>query len=227
MKSDFPEKIGMDAELLKYLEGFVSARRLERFKTVLEKRTRYITVALEDVYQMHNASAVVRSCDVFGLQEAHLIEARYGHRLDKNIAMGAQRWVDIQRHSTTRGCVDTLRARGYRIVATSPHQKSYTPETFPLDQPLALFMGTEKEGLSEELLGLADATIHVPMVGFTESLNISVAAAILLHHLTGRLRASDRPWQLTEDDKRAKRWDWARKTVKSADEILARYLERS
>lgn len=217
----------MDIELLKHLESFVSPRRLERFEKVLDTRTRYITVALEDVFQLHNASAVIRSCDVFGLQEAHLIEARFGRRLDKNIAMGAQRWVDVHRHGSTGACVAALRQRGYRIVATSPHPGSLTPEECPLDQPLALFLGTEKEGLSPELLAAADETIHIPMVGFTESLNISVAAAILLYRLTARLRASDLPWQLSEADRLEKRLDWAKKTIKSADQIIARFREEA
>jgi tRNA (guanosine-2'-O-)-methyltransferase len=215
----------MDLRKLAYLESFLSARRLERFLEILSKRTRHITVALEDVYQMHNASAVIRSCDVFGMQEAHLIEARYGRRLDKKIAMGAQKWVDVSRYENTATCIEALRHRGYRIVATSPQAGNLRPGELPLDRPVALFFGTEKEGLSKEVLRQADAAVSIPMVGFTESLNISVAAAILLYDLSNRLRNSGVAWQLSEADILEKRFDWAFKSVQSAPEIMARYRE--
>lgn len=215
----------MDLRKLAYLESFLSARRLERFLEILSKRTRHITVALEDVYQMHNASAVIRSCDVFGMQEAHLIEARYGRRLDKKIAMGAQKWVDVSRYENTASCIEALRHRGYQIVATSPHAGNLRPGELPLDRPVALFFGTEKEGLSKEVLQQADAAVSIPMVGFTESLNISVAAAILLYDLSNRLRNSGVAWQLSEADILEKRFDWAFKSVQSAPEIMARYRE--
>ncbi len=213
----------MDFGLLEYLEGFLTEQRRNRFLEVLANRTRYVTVALQDVYQLHNASAVIRSCDIFGIQDAHLIEERFGDRLDKNIAMGAQRWVDIHRHKSTEACVQALREKGYRIVATSPQKGSTPPEALPLDSPLAVFFGTEKEGLSEGLIRQADFAVQIPMVGFTESLNVSVAAAIVLRELGTRLRHSQLPWRLTEAEILEKRLDWARKTIKSAPEIIAHY----
>ncbi len=216
-----------DLGLLAYLEGFITPERKARFMEVLHSRTRFLTVALEDVYQLHNTSAVIRSCDVFGVQEAHLIEGRHGHRLDKNIAMGAQRWVDIHRHSHPAKCIQVLRERGYRIVATTPRAGSTSLQDFSLQGPTALFFGTEKEGLSPEVLRQADAALYIPMHGFTESLNISVAAAIILQQLTTRLRASDLPWQLSEEEILQKRLDWTRKTIRAADEIIARYRGQS
>jgi tRNA (guanosine-2'-O-)-methyltransferase len=217
----------MDLELLKHLEGFLSERRIRRFQEVLAMRTRHITVAVEDVFQLHNASAVIRSCEVFGIQDAHLIEARFGQRLDKNIALGAQQWVDVHRYTDTRACLTALRQKGYKIVATSPHVEGVSIEGIPLEQPLALFFGTEKEGLSETVLKDADYSIHIPMVGFTESLNVSVAAAIILFRLSSRLRETDISWGLSEAEILEKRLDWTRKTIKSADEIIARFKETS
>lgn len=217
----------MDIDLLEHLEGFLTEERRSRFRQILSLRTRYITVALEDVYQLHNASAVIRSCDIFGIQDAHLIEERFGNRLDKKIAMGAQRWVDIHRHPSSASCVRHLREAGYRIVATSPHLESVPPEKLDLSQPVALFFGTEKEGLSEGLLREADAAIRIPMVGFTESLNVSVAAAIVLRALADRLRDSTYPWQLTPDEILEKRLDWTKKTIRSSREIIARYRQSS
>ena len=122
----------VDMDLLAYLEGFITPERKERFLEVLALRTRFLTVALEDVYQLHNASAVIRSCDVFGIQDVHLIEARHGRRVDKNIAMGAQQWVEIHRHETTAGCIKSLRRKGYSIVATVPSESATAPAGFHL-----------------------------------------------------------------------------------------------
>ena len=216
-------RTSVDLDLLAYLEGYLTAERKARFADVLCRRTRFLTVALEDVYQLHNASAVIRSCDVFGIQDAHLIEGRFGQRVDKNIAMGAQQWVDIHRYETTTQCMESLRSSGYLIVATTPRKEAIPLHEFSVDCPTALFFGTEKEGLSPEVLRQADETIFIPMSGFTESLNISVAAAIILQQLSTRLRQSDLPWQLSEAEILEKRYDWACKTIKSSEEIIARY----
>ncbi len=212
-----------DLELLQYLETFITPQRRQRFIDILELRTRYITAALEDVFQMHNSSAVIRSCEVFGIQESHLVEARFGKRIDKNIALGAEQWVDTYTYSDSLSCIRALREKGYAIVATTPHTDACLLEDYELKTPIALFFGTEKEGLSEQVLKEADDAIKIPMVGFTESLNISVAAAIILQHLSARLRKTDLPWQLTEEEKLAKRLDWTKKSIKHVDDILSRF----
>ena len=213
----------VDQKLLDYLEGFITPERKARFLDILEERTNYITVAIEDVYQMHNTSAVVRSCDVFGVQQAHLIESKFGKRLDKDIAMGAQQWVDLYRYKTTTDCIDTLRQKGYKIVATTPHGDNCSLTNFKLDGKSALFFGTERDGLSNEVLEKADSFLKIPMVGFTESLNISVSAAIILHTLTSQLRKENINWRLTEDEKLEKRLDWTKKSVRSLNDVLARF----
>ncbi len=213
----------IDPDLLAYLEGMITPERKERFLKILSKRTRYLTVALEDVYQMHNASAVIRSCDAFGIQDAHLIEGRFGKRLDKKIAMGAQQWVDIRRHQSSRACMEGLRSKGYRIIATVPREQAEPLSQFVLDAPTALFFGTEKEGLSPEVLAGADGAVYIPMLGFTESLNVSVAAAILLQELRERLDSSGLPWRLSEEELLEKRFDWTCKSVHSVDQIIKRY----
>ncbi|MDX1768707.1 MAG: RNA methyltransferase [Arenibacter troitsensis] len=212
-----------DQKLLDYLEGFITPERKARFLDILEERTNYITVAIEDVYQMHNTSAVVRSCDVFGVQQAHLIENKFGKRLDKDIAMGAQQWVDLYRYKTTTDCIDTLRQKGYKIVATTPHGENCSLANFKFDGKTALFFGTERDGLSKEVLEKADSFLKIPMVGFTESLNISVSAAIILQNLTSQLRNENVNWRLTEDEKLEKRLDWTKKSVRSLNDVLARY----
>lgn len=213
----------IDHRLLKYLEGFVTPERKDRFLRVLEERTKYITVAVEDVFQLHNTSAVIRSCEVFGIQEAHLIEGRFGKRLDKNIAMGAQQWVDIYHHRYAADCLKSLKSTGYKIIATTPNNDSCLLNDFKITDKIALFFGTEKEGLSQEVMEQADGFLKIPMVGFTESLNVSVSAAIILQTLTTRLKKENIAWELTESEKLEKRMGWAKKSIKSIDAILERY----
>lgn len=215
----------LNQQLLDYLEEFISEERKERFIKVLEERTKFITVAIEDVYQFHNTSAVIRSCEVFGLQTAHVVESRYGKRLDKNIAMGAQKWVDVHRHGDTQSCISDLRRQGYRIIATTPHNDSCYLEEFEIEDKTALFFGTEKEGLSAEVLREADGFLKIPMVGFTESLNISVSAAIILQHLTTKMKKQQLPWHLSDAEKLDKRLDWTKKSIRSIDDILLRYYK--
>ncbi|SDF35620.1 tRNA (guanosine-2'-O-)-methyltransferase [Cellulophaga baltica] len=215
----------IDLKLLKYLEEFISEERKERFLQILEERTYKITVAIEDVFQMHNTSAVIRSCDIFGIQSAHLIERKYGDQLDVQIAMGAQKWVDIHRYESTSTCIDALKKEGYKIIATTPHNDSCLLDDFDFDGKTALFFGTEKKGLSDEVLEKADGFLKIPMVGFTESLNISVSAAIILQSLTTKLKKECAEWQLTDDEKIIKQIDWAKKSIKSIDGVLSRYSE--
>ncbi len=213
----------IDIQLLEYLESFLTPRRLALYKKVLDKRTDYFTVAVEDVYQLHNTSAVIRSCDVFGIQNVHVIEEINAKRIDREIAMGAQKWVDINRYTTTKECIATLKNKGYQIVATTPHNDSIELKDFDIHRPSAFFFGQEQEGLSDMVLESADTILHIPMVGFTESLNISVSAAIILQQVTNRLRNSAISWQLSKEEKLEKRMDWAKKVIKSHEEIIDRY----
>lgn len=215
----------VDTDYLEFLENILTDNRKERFLKVLKDRTKHFTIAVEDVFQMHNASAVMRSCEVFGIQELHVIEERYGKRIDKEIAMGAQKWVDISAYDSVINCIDTLQDKGYQIIATTPHENDCLLEDFDISKPSALFFGTERDGLSEEILRRADGFLKIPMVGFTESLNISVSAAIIIQNLTNRLRNSDVNWQLTEEEILEKRLDWAKKSIKDIKRIEARYFE--
>ncbi len=211
--------------LLEYLEGFITENRKEGFKRVLQNRTKHFTIAMEDVYQLHNTSAVMRSCEVFGVQELNVIEQKFGKRIDKEIALGAQKWVDVNRFATIKSCIDDLKGKGYQIIATTPHNDSCLLQDFDISKPSAIFFGTEKLGLSEEVMQQADGYLKIPMVGFTESLNISVSAAIIIQDLTARLRRSDINWQLTEDELFEKQLDWTRKSIKDIDFIEKKFFE--
>lgn len=215
----------IDLDYLAFLENILTDNRKERFLEVLANRTKHFTVAVEDVFQMHNTSAVMRSCEVFGIQELNIIEQRFGKRIDKEIALGAQKWVDINRFDTVDGCVTSLRNQGYQIIATTPHENDCLIQDFDITKPSALFFGTEKDGLSPEILEKADGFLKIPMVGFTESLNISVSAAIIIQNLTNRLRNSDIKWQLSDEEIMEKRLLWAKNSIKDIKRIEARYYE--
>lgn len=213
-------------DLLAYLEEFITENRKNGFDRVLADRTNHLTIAMEDVYQLHNTSAVMRSCEVFGIQQLHVIEERFGKRIDKEIALGAEKWVDINRHISVQDCINDLKASGYQIIATTPHNDSCMLDEFDITKKSALFFGTEKLGLSKEVMEQADGFLKIPMVGFTESLNISVSAAIVIQDLTNRLRKSGINWKLTEEEKLDKKIDWTRKSIKDIDFVESRYFAK-
>jgi tRNA (guanosine-2'-O-)-methyltransferase len=215
----------IDLDYLAFLENILTDNRKERFLNVLQNRTKHFTVVVEDVFQMHNASAVMRSCEVFGIQELNVIEQRYGKSIDKEIAMGAQKWVDINQFDNVTNCIDSLKTQGYQIIATTPHENDCLLEDFDISKPSALFFGTERDGLSEEILQKADGFLKIPMVGFTESLNISVSAAIILQNLTNRLRHSNIDWHLSETEILEKRLSWAKSSIKDIKRIEQRYYQ--
>jgi tRNA (guanosine-2'-O-)-methyltransferase len=215
----------IDIQLLQHLEGYLTEHRMERFAKVLSQRTKHFTVATEDVYQLHNTSAVMRSCDVFGIQELHIIEEQNSKDIDREIAMGAQKWVDLNRYHSVKDALKNLKAKGYQIVATTPHKKDSVLADFDITKKSCFFFGRETEGLSQDVIDEADCFLKIPMVGFTESLNISVSAAIILQDVTTKLKASDVAWQLSEEEKLEKRLDWCKKTIKSYSQVIERFYE--
>jgi tRNA (guanosine-2'-O-)-methyltransferase len=215
----------IDLNYLEFLENILTDNRKERFEKVLAHRTNHFTVAMEDIFQLHNTSAVMRSCEVFGVQELNVVEEKYGKSIDKEIAMGAQKWVDVNRFESISSCIESLKSKGYQIIATTPHENDCMLEDFDITKRSAFFFGTERNGLSEEVLRNADGFLKIPMVGFTESLNISVSAAITLQNVTSRLRKSAVKWQLSEEEILQKRMQWAKNSIKDIKRIEARYFE--
>ena len=213
----------VDLDYLAFLENILTENRKERFLQVLSKRTNHFTIAMEDIFQLHNTSAVMRSCEVFGIQQLNVIEERYTKSIDKEIAMGAQKWVDVNRFESISNCISTLKSKGYQIIATSPHENDCDLDNFDITKPSAFFFGTERDGLSEEVLQKADGFLKIPMAGFTESLNISVSAAIIIQNLMSRLHKSDIKWQLTDNEILEQRLLWAKNTIKDIKRIEERY----
>ncbi|MBU2950030.1 RNA methyltransferase [Tamlana agarivorans] len=216
----------IDLKLLEHLESYLTENRKQRFDTVLPNRTKHFTVATEDVYQLHNTSAVMRSCDVFGIQEVNIIEEQNSKTIDREIAMGAQKWVDLNRYQNVKTCISDLKQKGYQIVATTPHANDCELHDFDITKKSCFFFGRETEGLSQAVLDEADCFLKIPMVGFTESLNISVSAAIILQHVTTKLRQSNISWQLSEAEINEKRLDWCKKTIKSYEDVVSRFYSK-
>ena len=214
-------------DLVSYLESFLTERRRNKNHRVLQNRTNHFCVAIEDVFQLHNTSAVMRSCDIFGIQTLHVIEERNSRTIDREIAMGAQKWVDIHRYHNTKETFENLRSQGYQIVATTPHgHNPISLANFDVTKKSAFIFGKEDNGLSDFVLENSDVQLHIPMFGFTESLNISVSASIILQHTVSKLHHSDTSWQLTAEEDLQKRYDWVCKVLKSHQKITARYLEQ-
>lgn len=214
--------------LIEYLKRFVTEERYKKFEDALARRTRHLTIALEDIYQPHNASAVLRTCDCFGIQDVHIIENRNKYEVNPDVALGASKWLNLVKYAdqpqNTSACFTLLKELGYRLVATTPHKDGYTPDNLPLDTKTALIFGTELAGLTPQALDLADDYVSIPMVGFTESLNISVSAAIFIQTLTARLRKSEIDWALTEPERNQVMLSWLRQSISKSDAIIRVFM---
>jgi len=218
------------ADMINYLSSFISETRRAKFDQVLQYRTRHITIVLEDLYQPHNASAVLRSCDIFGIQDIHIIENKHAYTVNKDIAMGSPKWLNLHKYrnqeNNTITCITQLKQKGYHIIATSPNENSYSIDDLPIDQPLALFFGTELTGISETVLQQADKLVKIPMYGFTESFNISVSAALCLRSLTEKLHKSDLNWHLNEEEKQELLLRWLRNSIRKVEMIEKDYMAK-
>ncbi len=213
-------------DYITYLESFVTENRANIFKEVLAQRTRHFTIVLEDLYQMHNVSAVIRSCDIFGLQDVHIVQQKYDPKLSSQIARGAEKWLNIHRYPDTMSSIKTLKDKGYQIVATTPHTDDVALPDFDISKPSAFFFGVEKAGLSDQVMQEADAYLKIPMYGFTESFNISVAAALIMHSVSERLHHSDIAWQLSKKEQKEIYLQWLEKSIKSIDMIKKDYFNK-
>ena len=215
-------------EVLCKLNKFLSADRIKTFEAVLSNRTRHFTVAVENIFQSHNASAVMRNCDCFGIQDLHVITNNNVYELSKDVAMGAEKWVDMhsyfQKENNSQDCIDIIKSQGFQIVATTPHKSDVILPEFDVTKKSAFFFGTERDGLSDMVLDQADVFLSIPMYGFTESYNISVSAALVLHDVVTRLKKSEVNWHLSDEEVLDKKIDWAVNSIRSGEQILKQLL---
>lgn len=215
--------------LISYLCEFITDKRKQRFDEVMANRMNHLQIIVEDVYQGHNASAVIRSCDCFGVQHVHFIENKNSLKVNDEIALGAEGWVTIHKHggqeNNTTSCIRSLKEQGFRIVATTPHTNACTIDKLPVDKKLALVFGTEKDGISDEVKEQADEFVKIPMYGFTESFNISVSAALCMYELSTRIRKEVNDFGLSETEKTDIYLDWLQNSISGVDIIIKKYLE--
>jgi len=221
----------MTTELIDFLEQFITENRLELFDKVLENRTKFITVVLEDIYQSQNASAVLRTADCFGIQDVHVIENKNTYQINPDVTLGSSKWLNLIKYNQTEDntlhAINQLRDKGYRIIATTPHHDDTDLENFNLEKgKVALLFGTELNGLTDTAIANADGYIKIPMYGFTESLNISVSAAVILQHLIFRLKNSNVNWQLSETERKGIKLQWLKQTIKKSSVLIEEFLSK-
>ena len=220
----------MSKELIDYLTQFISEARRKKFDHVLEFRTRHITIALEDIYQPHNASAVLRSCDCFGIQDVHIIENRNEYTVNPDVALGSFKWLNLIKYNSTENnalsCIKSLKKKRYKIIATTPHTNDCNISDLNIDEPVCLFFGTELKGISDDVKQHADGFVKIPMFGFTESFNISVSAALCIHALMSKLHRSKTNWKLSDSEKQEIILNWLRESISKPELIEKEFHER-
>lgn len=216
--------------LYDHLTQFITENRRRRFDEIASYRTRHICVVLEDIFQPHNASAVLRTCDCFGVQDVHIIENKNKYRVNPDVALGSSNWLTLKKYNqgeyNTLDCIKALKKKKYKVIAATPHGNSCSLEEFDVSQKTALLFGTEMDGLSEQAMKFADGYFKIPMFGFTESFNISVSAAISLFSFTDRMRRNNIHWQLDKDERIAIKIEWARNSLKNPNAIEKLFLSK-
>lgn len=211
------------ADRIVCLAGCMTPERYATLRRTAALRSRYMTILAENTFHPQNAAALVRHCEAFGLQQMHTVETLCKFTPNAAVVRGTDQWVDIRKHDSTAEALAALRGAGYRIVATTPHRASCTPETFDVARgPFALVFGTEHAGISDEVMAGADEFLRIPMCGMVESLNVSASAAILIYMLSERMRRTVEAWPLTESEQAEVLYRWMCRSVRGATDILAR-----
>lgn len=217
----------MSQKLYDLLSRHISSHKLELFQKVVEQRTRYVTLVFEDIYQAQNSSAILRSAETWGLQDIHIIENNHSFQQHQRISKGAADWLSLFRYnqaeSNTIACLQNLKSKGYQIAVTSFGEDCHCPSLIPLDKPIAVLMGTELSGASEEALRYADIKLQIPGWGFTKSLNVAAAAAVICQRLCERIREEKVNWQLSHEEQLTLKIDWAKQSIKWSKYLIEMY----
>ncbi|WP_437193162.1 TrmH family RNA methyltransferase [Planctomicrobium sp. SH527] len=212
----------IDKALARYLQSFITEQRSQRFAEVLKWRTDWVRIGLVDLYQQHNASAVLRTCDAMGVQHVHIVETYNEFETNPDVALGSQQWLSLHQHNgpnALQECISGLKAEGIRVAAAVLHKDSKPIQELPIDRPVTVLFGNEKEGLPDAAIEAADDLVHLPMYGFVESYNVSVAAALTMQLLTDRLHASLHHWQLSEYESTALLLEWSRLSIRHIESV--------
>jgi tRNA (guanosine-2'-O-)-methyltransferase len=218
-------------QIIDYFQTFLSEHKKSLFDKIIHDRTRHVTVVLEDLFHPHNTSAILRNCDCFGIQDIHVIENNHQFVNSRDISKGSNKWLDMYRYDeneqNTLTCLETLKKDGYLIAAMSPNENDILIDDLPVDQKIAMVFGAEKFGLSEKTKQAADVFVKIPMLGFTESFNVSVSAALSLSLLAQKIRSQNVKWQLTPEEIQRIKLTWTLRTIQSARSIVKRFLSEN
>jgi tRNA (guanosine-2'-O-)-methyltransferase len=213
-----------------YLSGFLTDERKQRFENVAATRTRFLTVVVEDIFQPQNASAVLRTCECFGIQDVHIIENENEYQVNPDVVLGASNWLTLHRWNEERNnssqCIMNLKQQGYRIAATSLHEDAISLFDYSIEEKTALVFGNEADGISDIVKAGADDFVRIPMLGFTESFNISVSAGICLSVLVPLLHRSGLNWKLPEVERRHLLLEWLSGHLENYSLIVERYFKK-
>jgi tRNA (guanosine-2'-O-)-methyltransferase len=208
----------MLSRLYDLLSEHLTEHKRNLFERILAERTKHVTLVMEDLYQAQNTSAIQRSAESFGVQDLHIIENKHTFSHHRRISKGSSDWLTMHRYNeagknNTEVCLQALKSKGYQIVVTALHEKTIALHEVDLSRKTAVLVGTELSGASETAMQLADVYMKIPTVGFTESLNVSVASAIIMQHLTQRMRDENLSWQMTNDEKLQLKIEWAKRSI--------------
>lgn len=215
--------------LSEHLSRFVSDHKKAFIEKVLNERTRHVTVVLENIYQSQNASAAVRTCECMGVQDMHIVENTAKYHLNIRVLKGADKWMNLIRYrrqhvNNTQTCFEQLRSDGYKIYVADPAEDGLSIEELPVNEKVALVFGNELRGVSDYAVSNADQKVRIPMVGFTESLNISVSVAISVSTIIRKLKENNVNAGLTQEEKDQIRLNWFKKIVKRSDLLEREFL---
>ena len=208
-----------------FLEKLISKDRQEKIDNVLSKRTRHISVLLENIYQSHNLSAVIRTCDNLGIQDIYTINSEKIKNSGKNVSLGAEKWVSIKsknKDEKLENYINRIKKNGYKIVGTSTVKNSKTCNLadLRLNNKLIFAFGNEEKGLSKDFITHCDHIISIPMYGFAQSYNISVSCAIILSNIMFKIRESKKFIFLQNSEKAELRNEWIKNSIKNSNLIL-------
>ncbi|MBK9284110.1 MAG: RNA methyltransferase [Sphingobacteriaceae bacterium] len=218
--------------LITYLEQFITEKRLSRFKEVLTARMGHMHVLLEDVFQGHNAAAVLRSCDCFGVQHVHFIQDRNQVKISDEIALGSSNWLTLHKHIIqpdydVKAILRKLKTDGFRIIATTPHENEQVITDLNVDSKFVLVFGTELEGISDAVKEEADEFVKIPMYGFTESFNISVSAALCMYELSNKIRKHVPAYGLEAEEMKDVYLNWCIQSVETGELLVERWIKEN
>lgn len=213
-------------ETFHYIKQFLTEERLQKIEHFSAESSDFVLPVMEDIFQFRNAAAIVRSVEACGFHKIVAMESENVFNPNLRVTKGAENWVEVEKLPHHLDSLQKIKNRGYKILAVSPEKNATMLPDYDLKEPVALVFGTEKEGVTEEILNFADETLAIPMYGFTKSFNVSVAAAICMYELKQKLIKSNIDYKLSGE----KLWEikirWAKNSIPSGDMILEKYLRK-